>query len=52
MRTLSVVFLAAVLFATLYPLTGWRLRAPGPFAFVAAEPASPRNFRSKARHLP
>jgi len=36
MRTLSVVFLAAVLFATLYPLTGWRLRAPGPFAFVAA----------------
>ena len=36
MRTLSVLFVAAVAFATLYPLLEWRLRAPGPFAFLWA----------------
>jgi VanZ family protein len=34
-RALSVVFVAALVFATLYPLVDWRLRAPGAFAFIA-----------------
>jgi VanZ family protein len=34
MRALSLLFLGAVAFATLYPVSGWRLHAPGAFAFV------------------
>jgi VanZ family protein len=35
-RALSLLFAAAVGFATLYPLVDWRLRGSGAFAFLAA----------------
>jgi VanZ family protein len=34
MRALSLLFVAAVAFATLYPLNEWRLHAPGAMAFL------------------
>lgn len=34
MRALGLAFVAAVAFATLYPLVDWRLRTAGPFAFL------------------
>lgn len=34
MRTLSLLFAAAVIVATLYPLADWRLHAPGPLSFL------------------
>jgi VanZ family protein len=36
MRALSLLFVGAVAFVTLYPLTDWRLRMPGAFSFLAA----------------
>jgi VanZ family protein len=35
MRALSLLFVAAVAVATLYPLTEWRLHAPGPLSFLS-----------------
>jgi VanZ family protein len=36
MRALSLLFLGAIAFATLYPLTEWRLHAPSALAFLSA----------------
>jgi VanZ family protein len=36
MRVLSLIGLGAVLYATLYPWSDWRLRQPGAFAWIAA----------------
>lgn len=35
LRALALAFVAAIAFATLWPLGDWRLRASGPFAFLA-----------------
>jgi VanZ family protein len=35
MRALALAFVVAVAFATLWPMGDWRLRASGPFAFLA-----------------